>query len=155
MRPIRGKSKKHLARYIGVILAKSDFCPYRAEHPSSPTQGAAPKVACRWAMDSLPLRGASHSAWTTHYSLFHKAPLTRSLAIGLWTLSLSGNIRVTTRQRKARVTGGTDARPYVRTCQVRWRETNLCTHFISEVKGRLEEAKANSPGLVAPLGRPS
>ena len=23
---------------------------------------------------------------------------------------------------------------------------NLCTHFISEVKGRLEEAKANSPG---------
>ena len=24
--------------------------------------------------------------------------------------------------------------------------SNLCTHFISEVKGRLEEAKANSPG---------
>ena len=64
---------------------------------------------------------------------------------------------MTTRQRKARVTGGTDARPrpYVRTCQVRWRGANLCTHFISEVKGRLEEAKANSPGLVAPLGRPS
>ena len=63
------KVKNTLLVISDSYLQYRTFALYRAQHPSSPTQGAAPNVACRWAMDSLPLRGASHSAWTPHYPL--------------------------------------------------------------------------------------
>ena len=43
-------------------------------------------------MTSLRPTYVPHGLLTTHYSLLHKAPLLKSLAIGLWTLSLSGNL---------------------------------------------------------------
>ena len=94
--PLLGAKVKNTLLVISdSYLQYRTFALYRAHRPSSPTQGAAPNVACRWAMDSLPPWGASRAARTPHSSLFHKASLPRSLAVGLWTLSLSGNIRVT------------------------------------------------------------
>ncbi len=53
--------------------------------PHHPTQGDAPKVACRWAMDSLPLWGAStpHGLLTTLSSTRRRSQSRLPLGYGL------------------------------------------------------------------------
>ena len=70
VRPIRGKSKKKNR------LPLRTFALYRAQFPLINPQGAAPKVACHWAMDFIPFREVSPMSisfrmalLTTNYSL--------------------------------------------------------------------------------------